>query len=117
MDIANIVNPLWGALPQYLQRHLVVLTIQSRTEDQIERLRESILFRYGCLDSPLRHLDLHPRYIGMNIFYLPMYLYDVLVAEVRDLLWYLARKCTIGLILSRSQLSFYLTKWIDNPFQ
>ncbi|CAN1175244.1 hypothetical protein LINPERPRIM_LOCUS30726 [Linum perenne] len=115
MDLANVVNPLWGALPQDLQRNLVELTIQSRIEDQIERLRESILTRYGRLDSPLRHLDWHPRYIGMNIFYLPMYQYDVLVVEVRDLLWYLARKCTIGLILSRSQLSFYLTKWIDNP--
>ncbi|CAN1147359.1 hypothetical protein LINPERHAP2_LOCUS15832 [Linum perenne] len=75
MDLANVVNPLWGALPQDLQRHLVVLTIQSRIEDQIERLRESILIRYGRLDSPLRHLDWHPRYIGMNIFYLPMCLW------------------------------------------
>ncbi|CAN1130236.1 hypothetical protein LINPERPRIM_LOCUS13107 [Linum perenne] len=79
--------PCGGALPQDLQRHLVVLTIQSRIEDQIERLRESILIRYGRLDSPLRHLDWHPWYIGMNIFYLPMYLYDVLVAEVRDLVF------------------------------
>ncbi|CAN1313920.1 hypothetical protein LINPERPRIM_LOCUS29131 [Linum perenne] len=104
-----------GALPQDLQRHLAVLTIKSRIEDQIERLRELILIRYGRLDSPLRHLDWHPRYIGMNILYLPLYLYDVLVAEVRDLLWYLTRKCTIGLILNKSQLSFYLAKWIDNP--
>ncbi|CAN1320531.1 hypothetical protein LINPERPRIM_LOCUS31734 [Linum perenne] len=50
----------------------------------VNALRRIILAKNGRLNCPIKHLDWHPDYMCLNLFYIPMGLYNNLPASSAD---------------------------------
>ncbi|CAN1247705.1 hypothetical protein LINPERPRIM_LOCUS6444 [Linum perenne] len=77
----------------------------------VNALRRIIIAKNGRLNSPIKHLDWHPDYMCLNLFYIPMGLYNNLPASVYLLLVYMSRVNTIGMILNKTKLRLCFQSW------
>ncbi|CAN1140729.1 hypothetical protein LINPERPRIM_LOCUS25005 [Linum perenne] len=81
----------------------------------VNALRRIILAKNGRLNCPIKHLDWHPDYMCLNLFYIPMGLYNNLPASVYLLLVSMSRVNTIGMILNKTKLRLCFQSWDTFP--
>ena len=108
------LGPFWVLLPLPLQREIVEWTLPKRNAFMVEALRMITQLRNGRVDSPIRHLDWHPCYMGMNIFFIPPHCYDSFPAEARLLLAFMVRNGTVGVVFHMTRLAACVAKWEAN---